>query len=199
MVRQEIISKFYRLRYPIVTNIVVFDDGCEFCVLAQNKGFRCFVGGAFPIIGPNILSAKMHEELRKLLKNKYGDETENKNFYEEDSLWEIVGTLGEDALKEMFDVSWPPSKAFYVYHDMGRGESAFFPSLYKAYRHLIAYCTGLEDGIPWDSMSNDELGEWMELFTSWRLKSPRRLLPREYLGAYYCAGVGSGWAGVSDE
>jgi len=196
MRKQEILDQLQQLRYPIIADIVIFDEGCEFCILTQQKGFRCLVGGAFPIIGPNRLTKREHGKLRELLtgQEKKGNEAvKNSIDKDSDSLWEIVGILGYDALNEMFSINWPPNKRFYVFHDMGRDESAFFPSLWKAFKHLVAYYTELEDGMYWDAMSDDEIGEWVELLCSWRTTMPRKLLPRECLGIYYCAGTGFGW------
>lgn len=193
MTRQEMLNQLHELPYPIIEEIVVFNDGCEFCILTQREGFRCLVGGVFPILGPIKLSLNKYNKISELL-TKQDRESDEDEF-----LWEIKRLLGADALTEMLRENWPPNKEFYVFHDMGRGESAFFPSLLKAYEHFITYFINVEDGIPWDSMTDNELCEWTDIIKSWRAKGAAKLPPREFLGAYYSPGSGSGRIDINEE
>jgi hypothetical protein len=46
MIRERMLKKLNELPHPIVEDLVVFDDGCEFYILTRQKGFYCLVGGA---------------------------------------------------------------------------------------------------------------------------------------------------------
>jgi len=96
-----------------------------------------------------------------------------------------LDVLGEDAVRQVLQVNWPPNRSFYVFHDMGRGESAMFPSLEAAYRQFLDYFMEVETGMPWESMDEKELALWVARVREWRAKGSRKLPPRTWLGAYH--------------
>ena len=191
MTKREALKQLSGLPHPIINGLVVFDDGCEFYILTHQKGFACLVGGAFPINGPLKLSPAQYMDFSRVFSLHGGDSLEeaiSEHIYNEirrDFLIHLLKVIGEDAIKEILRINWPLGKAFYVFHDMGRSESAMFPSLKAAYEYFLSYFMEQEGGISWQSMSKDELIEWIECVECWRAEGSKKLPPRDWLGAYY--------------
>ncbi len=138
MNKKEILLELQNITQPITTGLVVFDEGCEFSILTKSAGYECYLGGAFPITGPIKLPKEIHDALIKHL-TRVSLTLEG----EEDDFNDLVGTiefyLGTDALKEMVKMNWQAEHAFYVFHNMGWAESAFFTSLDTVYNYFIEY------------------------------------------------------------
>lgn len=191
MTKEEMLKKLRELPHPITEDLVVFDDGCEFYILTRQKGYACTVGGAFPINGPLRLSAAQHSGFSHMLSLQGSDSLEEAidehvhNEIKRSSLLNLLSKAGEAAIKEAFRVKLPAGKYFYVFHDMGRKESAMFPTLKSAYEYFLTYFMGSKDGILWELMDADDLAGWVERAECWRVRGSKKLPPREWLGAYY--------------
>jgi hypothetical protein len=198
MTKKEMLKQLSELPHPITVGLVVFDDGCQFYILTNNEGFACTVGGAFPINGPFKLSPALRRDLMHVMSIQDSDSLEEvieEHISDEsrrDTIFEVLRIIGDDAAGQLFQLNWPAARSFYVFHDMGRGESAVFTSLKAAYGYFLDYFARHGDGLPWESMSDDDLAEWIELVESWRAQGARKLPPREWLGGYH-----SPWDGTT--
>lgn len=191
MDRKRILKQLGELPHPITVGLTVFDDGCEFFILTSREGFDCTVGGAFPVNGPFKLSPTLHKDLMRVLSLQtaaYGlDELIEEHVTDaskRDALLEALAVIGEDAAKELFHLKLPATRSFYVFHNMGCGESALFSSRKAAYKYFLDYFTSEGSGLSWESMSDDDLIEWVKRIESWRDNGANKLPPREWMGAY---------------
>jgi len=196
--REEMLKQLTELSHPITEGLVISGGICEFSILTNQKGYSCLVGGAFPIIGPKKITHAQHRDITKLLalrKNESLEETIDENIHGEARkgfLLNLCDTLGTDAIEEIIRIDWPPNKSFYIFHDMGRGESAMFASLKSAYEYFLSYFMEIEEGINWETMTDEILIEWYEMLENWRASGSKKLPPKEWLGVYYSGFSGMG-------
>ena len=77
MYRDKLIKPLVLLPHPIIENVIFFDDNVEFCVLTNQEGFECLVGGFFPVFGPVTLSSTDKNDFLKVLSNNSSHDLED--------------------------------------------------------------------------------------------------------------------------
>jgi len=159
------------------------------------------VGGTFPIFGPITLSPAYKSDFLKVLSNNNSYDLENdfeniiqmsiSDDQEKCNLISLLNILQGGGVETYLSQNPAANKPFYVFNDMGCCNSEIFSSYKAVCRHFYNYFAAIGQGIPWNSMSDDELARWNELIKNWRDNGARKLIPRKYLGVGYS--TFSGW------
>lgn len=175
MNREEVIARLKSIQFPMMTDHGCFDTGIEFRILTPERGYFASIGGSWPITGPFQFDRTSFKAAEKLIQLRYkSDPCENgvEDFLEEHehhsltcseipSMTELDGE-GLDILLHMADVKCQSNRNYYMYFDACGSERYFFENLAEAEDFMIADLTSQAEGREWDSMSDDELDEWLQ-------------------------------------
>jgi hypothetical protein len=182
--REIMLKRLASLPHPIVEDVVFFDDGCDFSILTPKKGYRCLLGGNFPIFGPIKISTSGKKILETFANDRGDRAAPSLSKKAKDDVDLLCDILGKDGIKDLVNFN-TPRNTYYIFSDIGRGEHSIFGSRAAVCNYFFKYFTEVEEGILWSSMCDRDLAEWDQKRKHWRKEGEKELIPKKYYSVHY--------------